>query len=93
MLSLSLVIEYIGFPPSGGIPIRTPPLVYKHLQPFINLFAFSPIDDVMDLSYSLAWAAMFSTGAFDRNLDEVWAWLLFYQGKENNLKVLQLELC
>lgn len=88
MLSLSLVIEYIGFPPSGGIPIGAPPLVYKHLQPFINLFVFSPIDDVKDLSYSLAWAAMFSTGAFDRNLDEVWAWLLFYQGKENNLKVL-----
>ena len=88
MLSVSLVIEYIGFPPSGGIPIKTLPLVYKQLQPFINLSVFSPINDVKDLSYSLARAAMFSTGAFDRNLDEVWAWLLFYQGKENNLKVL-----
>ena len=71
MLSLSLVIEYIGFPPNGGIPIKTPPLVYKHLQPFINLFVFSPINGFKDLSYSLARAAMFSIGAFDRNLDEV----------------------
>ena len=71
MLSLSFVIECIGFPLSGGIRIRTPPLVYKQLQPFINLFVSSPINDVKDLSYSLERAAMFSTGTFDRNLDEV----------------------
>ena len=54
--------------------------MYKHLKPLINLLIFSPISDVKNLSYSLAQAAMFSTGAFDRNVDEIGAWLLFYQG-------------
>ncbi|XP_059441149.1 uncharacterized protein LOC132173627 isoform X2 [Corylus avellana] len=77
---LSLLVEYVGFLPSSGIPIRTPPLMYKHLQPFINLLIFSPTSDIKDLSYGLARAAMFSTGAFDRNLDEIGAWFLFLPG-------------
>ncbi|KAK7819133.1 hypothetical protein CFP56_040669 [Quercus suber] len=51
--------------------------IYNHL---LTCLFFSPINDVKDLSYSLARAAMFSTGAFDKNLDEVWAWLLLLPG-------------
>jgi nucleolar pre-ribosomal-associated protein 1 len=92
---LSLLTEYVGFSPSSEIPIRTPPLMYKHLQPFINLLIFSPTSDIKDLSYSLAQAAMFSTGAFDRNLDEIGAWFLFLPGYNRvkmPAKVLGMEL-
>lgn len=92
---LSLLIEYIGFSPCSGIPTRTPSLMYKHLQPLINLLIFSPISDVKNLSYSLARAAMFSIGAFDRNVDEIGAWLLFLPGYDmgkSSVEVLELEM-
>ncbi|XP_035543314.1 uncharacterized protein LOC108983821 isoform X4 [Juglans regia] len=92
---LSLLTEYIGFSPSRGIPIRTPPQMYKHLQSFINLFIFSPIADIKDLSHGLAQAAMFSTGAFDKNLDEIGAWFLFlpsYDRGKSSFKVPEVEL-
>ncbi|XP_042949109.1 uncharacterized protein LOC122281567 isoform X5 [Carya illinoinensis] len=91
---LSLLTEYIGFSPSRGIPIRTPPQMYKHLQSFINLFIFSPITDIKDLSHGLAQAAMFSTGAFDKNLDEIGAWFLFlpsYDRGKSYFKVPEVE--
>lgn len=76
---VSLLIEYVGWSPSG-IPIRTPPLMYKHLHPFLNLLIFSPISDIKDQAYGLAQAAMLSTGAFDRNRHEIGSWFLFLPG-------------
>lgn len=77
---LSLLNEYVGWSPGSGISIRPPPLMYKHLQPFINLLILSPASDIRDLAYNLARAAMLSTGAFDRDLNEVGAWFLFLPG-------------
>ena len=37
---LSLLIEYIGWSLKSEIPIRVPALMYKHLQPFIDLLIF-----------------------------------------------------
>ncbi|XP_048234758.1 uncharacterized protein LOC8266787 isoform X2 [Ricinus communis] len=76
---LSLLVEYIRWSPGSGIAIRTPQMMYKHLQPFLNLLLFSPVD-IKDQSYNLARAAMSSTGAFDRNLDEIILWFLFLPG-------------
>lgn len=92
---LSLLMEYVGSSHSSGIPIRTPPLMYKHLQTFVNLLIFSPSSEIKDLSYGLARAAMFSTCAFDKNLDEIGAWFLFLPGYgrgKPSLKVPEVEL-
>lgn len=77
---LSLLVEYIKRSPTSGIAIRTPSLMYKQLQTFINLLIFSPIDDIKVQAYNLARAAMSSTGAFDRNLQEIDAWFFFLPG-------------
>lgn len=74
---LSLLIEYIGWSPRNKTPIRTPPLMYKHLQTLMKLLIFSPLSDIKDQAYSLAQAAMLSTGAFDRNQHEIASWFLF----------------
>ncbi|PON51517.1 Nucleolar pre-ribosomal-associated protein [Parasponia andersonii] len=71
---LSLLIEYIGWSPSA------PTLMYKHLQSFMNLLIFSPINDIKNQAYDLAQAAMLSTGAFDRNHHEIGSWFLFLPG-------------
>ena len=76
---LSLLVEYIEWCPDDVIPIRTPPMLYKYLQPFIKLLMFSPYNETRDLAYKLALAAMFSTGAFDGNLHEIEAWF-FIEG-------------
>ncbi|KAL3520732.1 hypothetical protein ACH5RR_018881 [Cinchona calisaya] len=76
---LSLLIEQVGSCKSE-IFIRTQPLMYKYLHIFINLFMYSPIRDIKDQAYSLAQAAMLSTGAFDRNTREISAWFLFIPG-------------
>ncbi|KAK0600723.1 hypothetical protein LWI29_017841 [Acer saccharum] len=81
---LSLLIEYIGCSTRNGISVKTPPQMYKHLQPFINLLIFSPIREIRDQAYSLARAAMLSTGAFDRNPYEIDAWFLFLPGHSRN---------
>ncbi|KAL5804145.1 hypothetical protein ACOSQ3_030945 [Xanthoceras sorbifolium] len=81
---LSLLIEYIGLSARSGIPVKTPPQMYKHLQPFINLLIFSPICEIRDQAYNLAQAAMLSTGAFDRNRSEIGAWFLFLPGYSRN---------
>ncbi|KAF1894608.1 hypothetical protein Lal_00031428 [Lupinus albus] len=59
---LSLLMEYVEWCPDNEIPIRTPPMFYKHLQTFIKLLMFSPVNGVRDQAYRLAMAAMFSTG-------------------------------
>ncbi|KAJ0045378.1 hypothetical protein Pint_04163 [Pistacia integerrima] len=81
---LSLLVEYIECSPRSGLPIRAPPLMYKHLQSFINLLIFSPISEIKDHAFNLAQAAMFSTGAFDRNIHEISAWFLFLPGYSRN---------
>ncbi|KAA8534397.1 hypothetical protein F0562_031914 [Nyssa sinensis] len=77
---LSLLTEHIGWSPNCQIPIRTLPLMYKHLHPFINLLMYSPIKGIKDQAHVLAEAAMLSTGAFDKNRWEIGAWFLFLPG-------------
>ncbi|KAJ6753566.1 NUCLEOLAR PRERIBOSOMAL-ASSOCIATED PROTEIN 1 [Salix purpurea] len=77
---LSLLVEYIKWSPTSGIVTRTPSLMYKQLQTFINLLIFSPTGDIKVQAYNLAWAAMSSTGAFDQNLQEIDAWFFFLPG-------------
>lgn len=43
---LSLLLELIGWSPKCKIAVRIPPMMYKHLQPFINLLLYSPIRDI-----------------------------------------------
>lgn len=81
---LSLLMEYIEWHPNSEMRLRAPSSLYKHLQSFIKLFIFSADDDVRHRAFSLAKAAMFSTGAFDRNLREIEAWLLFLPGYQKN---------
>uniref|UniRef100_A0A6N2KLH1 URB1 C-terminal domain-containing protein n=1 Tax=Salix viminalis TaxID=40686 RepID=A0A6N2KLH1_SALVM len=77
---LSLLVEYIKWSPTSGIATRTPSLMYKQLQTFINLLIFSPTGAIKVQAYNLAWAAMSSTGAFDQNLQEIDAWFFFLPG-------------
>ncbi|KAK7305112.1 hypothetical protein VNO77_43012 [Canavalia gladiata] len=91
---LSLLVEYIEWCPDNEIPLRTPPMLYKYLQPFIKLLMFSQNNETRDLAYRLAMAAMFSTGAFDRNLHELEAWFLFlpgYQRKKSPVNILEVD--
>ncbi|BBH01972.1 hypothetical protein Prudu_012398 [Prunus dulcis] len=92
---LSLLVEFVGWSPSGRIPIRTPPLMYKHLLAFMNLLVFSQISDIKDQAYRLAQAAMLSTGAFDRNQHEIASWFLFlpgFDGEKSSVQVLGLDV-
>ncbi|KAL2322652.1 hypothetical protein Fmac_027031 [Flemingia macrophylla] len=92
---LSLLVEYVEWCPDNEIPMRTPPMLYKYLQPFIKLLMFSPYNESRDLAYRLALAAMFSTGAFDRNLHEIEAWFLFlpgYHRKKSPVKILEADV-
>ncbi|XP_061372643.1 uncharacterized protein LOC133315092 [Gastrolobium bilobum] len=92
---LALLVEYIEWGPNNEIPIRTPPMLYKYLQSFIKLLMFSQINETRDYAYRLAMAAMFSTGAFDRNLHEIEAWLLFlpgYNRKKYPVNILEVDV-
>ncbi|XP_058204610.1 uncharacterized protein LOC131318694 isoform X1 [Rhododendron vialii] len=85
---LSLLLELIEWSPKCKIPVRIPPLMYKHLQPFVKLLLYSPSRDIKDQAHILAQAAMLSTGAFDKNLREIGAWFLFLPGyKTGNIVV------
>ncbi|KAI3986665.1 hypothetical protein MKX01_014203 [Papaver californicum] len=77
---LPLLIEYIGWSPERKVPIRPPEALYRHLNPLVNLLIRSPIKDIQNQAYTLARAAMFSTGAFDRDIQEIDAWFLFLPG-------------
>ncbi|KAJ1407906.1 Nucleolar pre-ribosomal-associated protein 1, N-terminal [Sesbania bispinosa] len=92
---LSLLVEYIEWCPDNEIPIRTPPMLYKYLQPFIKVLMFSPVNGTKDLAYRLAMAAVFSTGAFDRNLHEIEAWFLFlpgYHRKKSAVNIMEVDV-
>ncbi|KVI09717.1 Nucleolar pre-ribosomal-associated protein 1, N-terminal [Cynara cardunculus var. scolymus] len=73
---LSLLVEHIGGSSKQDIPIRYPPLMYKHLMHFINFVVNSPVKDIKDQAYVLARAAMLSSGAFDNNAREIDGWLI-----------------
>ncbi|XP_057433669.1 uncharacterized protein LOC130726425 isoform X4 [Lotus japonicus] len=92
---LSLLVEYIEWCPDNEIPIKTPPMLYKYLEPFLDVLMFSQVDETKDLAYRLAMAAMFSTGAFDRNLHEIEAWFLFlpgYHRKKLPVNIMEVEV-
>ncbi|KAF2287371.1 hypothetical protein GH714_039771 [Hevea brasiliensis] len=55
---LPLLVEYIRWSPGSEITVRTPPLMYKHLQPFLNLLIFSPSGGIKAQAYKLTQAAM-----------------------------------
>ncbi|XP_010267868.1 PREDICTED: uncharacterized protein LOC104604974, partial [Nelumbo nucifera] len=81
---LSLLVEHIKWTPGNRVSIRAPHLMYKHLQQFINLLIFSPRKEIKDQAYVLSRAAMLSTGAFDRNINEIDAWFLFLPGYDRD---------
>ncbi|XVE52806.1 hypothetical protein DITRI_Ditri02bG0153700 [Diplodiscus trichospermus] len=88
---LSLLIEFIGWSPGNGKLNRTPLLMYKHLQTFINLLILSPNTDMKNQAYILARTAMLSTGAFDRSPGEVDAWFLFLPGYIRNKSSFEVQ--
>ncbi|CAI9091124.1 OLC1v1026064C1 [Oldenlandia corymbosa var. corymbosa] len=77
---LSLLVDQVVEIRQHDISFKTPPEMYKHLDSFINLVMYSPRRDIKDWAYTLAQAAMFSTGAFDINPGEISTWLLFIPG-------------
>ncbi|XP_072970894.1 uncharacterized protein [Typha angustifolia] len=77
---LSLLVEYIGQSAGSKEQGRLPELMYKHLQPLINILLFSQHKSIQDHAYILVRAAMISTGAFDQNFAEIDAWLFFLPG-------------
>ncbi|CAH9077203.1 unnamed protein product [Cuscuta europaea] len=77
---LSLITESIGLSSTSEPATRAQTQLYKHLLPLLNLLIYSPERSIKDQAYSLAKAAMLSTGAFDNNPREVCAWLMFIPG-------------
>ncbi|XP_073099472.1 uncharacterized protein [Elaeis guineensis] len=77
---LSLLVEFVGQSPGSNGSARTPDLMYKHLQPLIDVLIYSQDKTVKGQAYILAQAAMISTGAFDQNFLEIDAWLFFLPG-------------
>ncbi|CAA0841095.1 Unknown protein [Striga hermonthica] len=81
---LQLLNEHISQFSRGATPMRTPPQMYKYLHPFIVLLIGSRVRHIREQAYSLAKAAMLSTGAFDSNRREICAWFLFIPGPNGN---------
>ena len=77
---LLLLLELLGWSSKRKVPVRAPSLMYKHVQPFINLMLYSPIGDIKNQARLLAHAAMLSTGAFDKSPREIDTWFLFLPG-------------
>ncbi|KAG1370126.1 hypothetical protein COCNU_15G004920 [Cocos nucifera] len=77
---LSLLVEFVGQSPGSNGSARTPDLIYKHLQPLIDVLIYSQEKTVKSQAYVLARAAMISTGAFDQNFLEIDVWLFFLPG-------------
>ncbi|XP_057475147.1 uncharacterized protein LOC130763274 [Actinidia eriantha] len=77
---LLLLLELLGWSSKHKVPVRAPSLMYKHVQPFINLMLYSPIGDIKNQARVLAHAAMLSTGAFDKSPREIDTWFLFLPG-------------
>lgn len=87
---LSLLIEYIPSSSTSAMHFRTPPGMYKHLQPFISLFIHSPDSDIKDKAYYLAQASILSTGALDQNVYEVGSWFLFLSNYDRGTSLIEL---
>ncbi|KAK1281237.1 hypothetical protein QJS04_geneDACA018223 [Acorus gramineus] len=77
---LSLLVEYIGKSHGSKGYSTVSESMYKHLKSLIDIIIYSPVKDIQDQAYILAKSAMLSTGAFDQNLSEIDAWLLFLPG-------------
>ncbi|KAK8989349.1 hypothetical protein V6N11_063781 [Hibiscus sabdariffa] len=88
---LSLLTEYIGFPPANGKSNRIPLLMYRHLQTFMNLLTLSTNSEIKNQAYILARAAMLSTGAYDRDLCEIDAWFLFLPGYSRTKSPIEVQ--
>ncbi|XP_008458089.1 uncharacterized protein LOC103497624 isoform X3 [Cucumis melo] len=87
---LSLLIEYIPSSSVSSTHFRTPPGMYKHLQPFITLFIRSPDSDIRDKAYYLAQASILSTGALDQNVYEGGSWFLFLSNYDRGTSFMEL---
>ncbi|KAK1325111.1 hypothetical protein QJS10_CPA01g00908 [Acorus calamus] len=77
---LSLLVEYSGKSHGSKGYSTVSESMYKHLKSLIDIIIYSPVKDIQDQAYILAKSAMLSTGAFDQNLSEIDAWLLFLPG-------------
>ncbi|KAL2944584.1 Nucleolar pre-ribosomal-associated protein 1 [Bienertia sinuspersici] len=77
---LSMLIEHLGCSKESGLLSTVLPPIYKHLQSFLNLSLYSPLQNVREQAYVLSKAAMMSTGAFDHNPCEIGSWFLFIHG-------------
>ncbi|EYU39622.1 hypothetical protein MIMGU_mgv1a0000301mg, partial [Erythranthe guttata] len=77
---LELLNEHVSQFSKDATTIRTPPQMYKHLNPFIVWLLGSPAGETKEQAYALAKAAMLSTGAFDNNTREICAWFFFIPG-------------
>lgn len=88
---LSLLMVYIGQSCGSRFPVRGPELMYKHLQPIVDLFIHSSIKGVQDQAYVLAKTAMLSTGAFDGNPSEIDVWFSFLPGYSRDKSSLESE--
>ncbi|EYU23596.1 hypothetical protein MIMGU_mgv1a025361mg [Erythranthe guttata] len=77
---LELLNEHVSQFSKDATTIRTPPQMYKHLNPFIVWLLGSPAGQTKEQAYALAKAAMLSTGAFDNNTREICAWFFFIPG-------------
>lgn len=87
---LSLLIEYIPSSSMSSTHFRTPPGMYKHLQPFITLFIRSPDSDIRNKAYYLAQASILSTGALDQNVYEVGSWFLYLSNYDRGTSFMEL---
>ncbi|KAH9606553.1 hypothetical protein KSS87_009132, partial [Heliosperma pusillum] len=77
---LTMLIEHFGCSTELDLSSTMLPPIYKHLQSLLVLFLHSPIKDIRQQAYTLAKAAMMSTGAFDHNSWETGSWFLFLPG-------------
>ncbi|CAI9754551.1 unnamed protein product [Fraxinus pennsylvanica] len=81
---LPLLIQHVGWFSKYRTQIRTQAQMYRHLHPFLSLLIYSPIREIKEQAYILAQAAMLSTGAFDNNAREIFAWFFFIPGYNSN---------
>ncbi|XP_038897462.1 uncharacterized protein LOC120085516 isoform X2 [Benincasa hispida] len=87
---LSLLIEYIPSSSMSSTYFRTPPGMYKHLQPFITLSIHSMDSDIKNKAYYLAQASILSTGALDQNVHEVGSWFLYLSNYDRGTSFMEL---
>ncbi|KAL1553203.1 diphosphoinositol-polyphosphate diphosphatase [Salvia divinorum] len=77
---LQLLNEHVGQISKDVTPVTSPPQMYRHLHPFLVLLVGSPLKQIKEQAYTLAEAAILSTGAFDKNIKEICAWFFFIPG-------------